>query len=557
MKELLARLRAKPLLAFELLTASLFINILALTPPLFFILVFNRYVSSGFDGTLITLSTGMILAVILKSAFATARNRLAEDVPGNRESQRLHQAFLSILRSRPAALALLPQARAMEALHGPQALQAAYSPQNIGSILDAPFGLLSVGLIFLLSAQLGLATLAGLALTALFGMHGLHGVRKPSQALGEAAAAGRQVVAQALQEPDTIRAFGCRGVLVKSWNEQIQRIQSLRRSAFRIEAFSQTGAEAVGLLTRAVVIALGARLVVQGQLSVGAVIGASFLAGLPMSLVARLIRALAAVKSAQEQTAKLGLLAGLPLEPEKGLAVDSYQGRLDFSDLAFAWPQAPGPLFESLSVNLSPGSVLAVTGRNGSGKTTLARLVAGLLTPARGQIMIDGLDLRQIAPDWWRRQLVYLPQEPSFVNVSMLENIRMANPEITDEGLRAVIERSGLKPFLNAHPQGAGQIVADGGRHLSPGVRKRLALARALATDGRLAVLDDPTEALDNEGCRTMLDAVRELARGRKTVIVLCNDMRVLNLAGMFLDLNAKPVPRVTRTEDRGRKIEG
>ncbi|SMP64725.1 ATP-binding cassette, subfamily C, LapB [Desulfonatronum zhilinae] len=547
MKELLARLRAKPLLALELLTASLFINVLALTPPLFFILVFNRYVSSGFDGTLITLSVGMILAVLFKSAFTLARNRLAEDVAGDRESQRLHQAFVAVVRSRPAALARLPKTQVMEAVQGPQALQAAYSPQNIGAVLDAPFAVLSVGLIFLLSTQLGLATLAGLAVTALFGLHGLYGARKPAKELGEAVTAGRHVAAQALQEPDTVRAFGGQDFLVRSWNAHMRRIQSLRASTFRVESVSQAGSEAAGLLMRAVIIALGARLVVQGQLSVGAVIGASFLAGLPMGVVSRLIRALSAMTSAQEQTAKLGLVAGLPLEPDKGLAVESCKGRLDFVDLAFAWPQAPGPLFESLSLSLAPGNVLVVTGRNGSGKTTLARLVVGLLTPIRGQIMVDGLDLRQVAPAWWRRQLVYLPQEPSFMNVSIRENIRMANPDITDENLPGIIERSGLRPYLNAHPQGLEQILADGGRHLSPGVRRRLALARALAADGPLVLLDDPTEALDKEGCRTMLDVIRDLEQRQKTILIFSNDMRVLNLAGLFLDLNIKPVPRVTQ----------
>ncbi|NCC77922.1 MAG: hypothetical protein EOM08_16000, partial [Clostridia bacterium] len=92
MKELLLLLRARPLLSIELLVASLFINLLGLTPPLFFILVFNRYVNSGFDGTLITLTCGMILAVVLKSLFGMTRNRLAEEVSGQRDPLRMSQA---------------------------------------------------------------------------------------------------------------------------------------------------------------------------------------------------------------------------------------------------------------------------------------------------------------------------------------------------------------------------------------------------------------------------------------------------------------------------------
>jgi ATP-binding cassette, subfamily C, bacterial LapB len=546
MHQLLARLRAKPFLALELFTASLCLNVLALTPPLFFILVFNKYVSSGFDGTLITLSAGMLLAVTLKSLFSLARNRLAEDLTGDQESRHLHHAFLAVLKAKAAQLRRLPAGEVMEAIQGPQHVQAASSPQNIGALLDAPFAVLSVLLVFLLSFQLGLATLFGLILTVLLSMHGQRAMRVSSREMGEHAGAGRQIGAQALRDCDTVRMFGCQGFMLHAWETRMQGLRAARQSAFRGEGFSQVIMESSSLVLRAVIIALGARLVVHGQLTVGAVIGASFLAGLPLGIATRFIRARTALHSAEERTRPLALLTGLDMEPEQGLAVKTYAGGLELIDAAFAWPGAPGPLFESVSLRLPPGAFLAVTGRNGTGKTTLARMIAGLLEPGRGQLMVNGLDLRQVAPAWWRRQLIYLPQEPAFVRASILENIQMANPELETEGVQDVIDQAGLRPFLNAHPLGASQILEESGRLLSPGVRKRLALARALAVNGPLAVLDEPTEALDREGCRTMLRILKQLAANKKTVIVFSNDMHVLNMAEMFLDLNVKPVPAIT-----------
>lgn len=554
MKELLSLLRARPLLSVELLVASLFINVLGLTPPLFFILVFNRYVNSGFDGTLITLTTGMVLAVALKFLFGLARNRLAEEVTGDRDPLRMVQAFQVLLRARIAPLARLPKTQVMEAVQAPQISQSACSPQNIAAVLDAPFAVLSVILVFLLSVQLGLVTTVALVITAILSILGLRGSRKPLREIGESVAAGRQLVAQALQDPDTVRAFGCRNFLLGAWDEQVRRMQALRRTAFRSESMSQASLEAAALFTRAAVIAIGARLVVQGELSVGALIGASFLAGMPITIFSRYFRASSALNAAQEQTEKYRQLGTLPLEADKGLAVDRFKGRLEFADLAFAWPGAPGPLFESLSLELEAGGFLAVSGRNGTGKTTLARLLAGLLDPGRGQIMIDGLDLRQVAPEWWRRQLVYLPQEPGFITATVMENIRLAGPDMKDEDLARVIMQAGLKPFLNAHPQGPEMVVEEGGRTLSPGIRRRLALARALATDGQMVVLDDPTEALDAEGCKTVIEVIRDLAARKKTLVVFSNDVRILSMAGMYLDLNAKPVPRVTSP---GRGEEG
>lgn len=546
MKELFSLLRTRPMLAFELLVASLFINVLGLTPPLFFILVFNRYVNSGFDGTLITLTTGMVLAVALKLLFGLARNRLAEEVTGDRDPLRMVQAFQVLLWARIAPLVRQPKTLVMEAIQAPQISQSACSPQNIAAVLDAPFAVLSVILVFMLSFQLGIVTAIALVLTAFISIFGMQSARQPVRRINESLAASRQLAAQSLQEPDTVRAFGCRNFLLGAWNEYMRRIQSLRRVAFRAESLAQGGLEAAALFTRAAVIAIGARLVVHGELTVGALIGASFLAGMPISIFSRFFRASSALNAAQEQTEKFRQLASLPLEADKGLAVDKFRGRLEFLYLAFAWPGAPGPLFESLSLELEPGGFLAVSGRNGTGKTTLARLLAGLLDPGRGQIMIDGLDLRQVAPEWWRRQLVYLPQEPAFIKATVIENIRLAGPEMTDDDLARVIAQAGLRPFLNAHPQGLEMMVEEGGRTLSPGIRRRLALARALATDGQLVVLDDPTEALDAEGYKTVIEVIRDLNARKKTLVVFSNDMRILPMADMYLDLNAKPVPRIT-----------
>jgi ATP-binding cassette subfamily C protein LapB len=546
MKELLFLLRSRPFLTAELLTASFFINVLSLVSPLFFILVFNKYVTSGFDGTLITLTAGMLLAVALKAAFGAARNRLSEDVTGDREPARLHQIFQILLRAKPANLIGLSRSQVMDAVQAPQACMSAYSPQNIGAILDAPFAILSVIVIFLLNSTLGLATLAALCISAVINLLGTHRLRGPVREAAAASAAGRSVVAQALLEPDAVRVFGWQNHLLGAWNTQMRQMQAQRRSAFRAEGGAQSGLEVVSLLTRTVIIAVGARLVVHGELSVGALIGASYLAGMPVAIFSRFLRASATLRAVREQMGGARDIASLPTESEQGLAIGNLSGKVQFSDLAFGWPGATGPLFESVSLALDQGGFLAVTGRNGTGKTSMARLLAGLLDPVRGQILIDGQDLRQLAPAWWRRQIMYLPQEPVFMNATVFENIHIVRPGMSPEDVQKVVVQAGLKPFLNSQPRGLETMVEEGGRLLSPGIRRRLALARALAVDGQVAIFDEPTEALDAEGCKTVLDVIRELCARKKTIVVCTNDMRILPMAGAYLDLNVKPEPRIT-----------
>ena len=190
--------------------------------------------------------------------------------------------------------------------------------------------------------------------------------------------------------------------------------------------------------------------------------------------------------------------------------------------------------------------VLVVSGANGAGKTTLARLLIGLLEPNRGQILIDGLELKQVLPEWWRRQVIYLPQEPAFLNATIAENLRLAKPDMDDHEMNRVIDAVGLRNYLDESPKGFETQVTGNGRHMSRGIRRRLALARALATDGALAILDEPTEGLDGEGCAAVYALMNDLVKRGRTIIVFSHDPTIVKGAAAILDLNSKPVPRVS-----------
>ena len=188
---------------------------------------------------------------------------------------------------------------------------------------------------------------------------------------------------------------------------------------------------------------------------------------------------------------------------------------------------------------------MVLTGRNGTGKTTLSRLMAGLLEPTRGQILIDGVDLRQVVLSWWRRQILYLPQEPTFLDGTIRDNLMCVNPDLDEDGLNRVVREADLGRFIDESPQGLETELVENGRTLAVGVRRRLALARALATDGMLAVFDDPTEGLDEEGRAAVYTAMRTLSSRGRTMIVATNDSHIMRGARLVLDLNAKPIPRL------------
>ena len=204
-------------------------------------------------------------------------------------------------------------------------------------------------------------------------------------------------------------------------------------------------------------------------------------------------------------------------------------------------------MFESLSLKLEPGSILVVTGSNGTGKTTFGRLMMGLIEPNRGQILVDGLDLQQVAPEWWRRQVIYQPQEPALFNATIEENLRINNPDIDGTALNSVIEICGLRKFLDESQEGMDTQVAENGWRLSEGIRRRLSLARALTTNGQLAIIDEPTESLDSDGCEAVHMILASLLKQDKTIILMSHDEKMVNGPHTVLDLNEKPVPTIKK----------
>ncbi len=146
---------------------------------------------------------------------------------------------------------------------------------------------------------------------------------------------------------------------------------------------------------------------------------------------------------------------------------------------------------------------------------------------------------------WWRRQIVYVPQEPAFLDGTLRENLVLANPDLDSAALDRLVAACGLERFLASTEEGLDTVVRGGGRTLPLGVRRRLALARALATGGRLVVMDEPLEGLDEDGARTVGGILQELVRAGRTLLVFSHDPNIIKGAHYQVDLGAKPIPAV------------
>ncbi|OGR26072.1 MAG: hypothetical protein A2277_19685 [Desulfobacterales bacterium RIFOXYA12_FULL_46_15] len=546
MKELIQRLFRRPVLAAEIFIATFFITLLTLAMPLYAIQVFNRYIAYGFHGTLITLTTGMLMAVFLQLGFRILRTKMAGAVNQAPNDCLSLEVLAVISQAKAEPLNQFSRQRLQDALNSVQTIQNGYDEQTLTTMMDAPFSLLLIAVIYLLSPFLAGIAATGIMIGLLTGWMGIKKSQQGLERLLGETSKHRALNYSAVNALDTVRAFSAAGFLQSLWQEQLVKISELKKKMTDTKGLSQALTLSGSSLTSVFLYAIGATLVVQGDLTVGALIGVNILAGRAYQNITRLVPAYHMLNKAGEAFKEIALLKRLPLEPISGAALRVYQGRIEFQDVGFAYPNTTHPVFESLSLTIEPGTALAVVGQNGSGKTTLAKLLMGLLEPRRGSILADNVNLQQLAWPWWRRQIIYMPQEPGFINGTIRENILFSTPDLDEASLNHILRASDLKSFLDQTPNGLDTMLTDNGKHLPLGIRRRLSLARGLATNGRLVVLDEPTDALDETGVKAVYQIMNDLMKAGKTIIVFSNDPKILKGASSILNLNIKPTPMLS-----------
>ena len=207
------------------------------------------------------------------------------------------------------------------------------------------------------------------------------------------------------------------------------------------------------------------------------------------------------------------------IDTPESAGLSRVDGRVTIEHVTVSFDRG-APLLNDVSIEIAPGEVLAVVGPSGSGKSTLTELLLRLIDPDQGRVLLDGRDLREVPLREVRRHIVLVDQEPFLFHASLLENLRYASPEATDEDLAAAVCAAGLEAFIAELPEGYATQVGEGGRALSAGERQRIAIARAFLAAPAVLVLDEPTASLDPSMTRQVMTGYEALMRGRTTVVV-------------------------------------
>ncbi len=544
MQELLYRLKENPLALMELIISSFFIGILGLTSSLYVIQVLNRFLGFGVNSTLITLTLGVVIAIGLEYGFRRIRLRLAEGVGADRNQKLMIAAFEVLIRARVSDVK-----KHHDILDRLECIESTYNTSNITLFLDIPFAFLFVLTVFLISPSLGLVTLTFIIGVLCIGLINQGSFSKRIADATEASLGGRLYFSSAGgKAADTIRLYGHQKSQSDSWRYISNSILHKKSSASFQVACTNALLQASQSLLNVSLYAVGAILVLQDELNVGSLIGVNLLANRAFGPISKISGLGASLIRAEESLRRLKEFGEAEMELVNGVSLRQYSGRIRFKNISYCYPKSSQSVFESLNFDLPAGETLLVTGAGGEGKSTIAQLIAGLIKPQQGAVLAEGIELGQFSPIWWRRQLLFLQQEPSFLNVSLYENIFGGSENSpSSDTISKVISMAGLDRFIDQSAKGLQTLIEDQGGSISLVNRKRLALARGLASGCALVVLDEPTGGLDIEGKNEMYQLVLDLSKLGKTQIILSQDPVFRYYSQNNLDLDVKPSPRFYR----------
>ncbi|MFW9616587.1 ATP-binding cassette domain-containing protein [Aquabacterium sp.] len=545
LKKLIKSLLASPN-APELIVSTVVINLLGLGSSLYSIHLMNRYVTIGLAPTLVTLTLGVLIAIAFEVMLRRQRQAVLMTLSHDNDMHASQRVFGAFSGARLDALNKVPLAVRREGLGAPATIQQLGSVTNLGALLDLPFCGFYLVAATLLYWPLGLFGLAACVWALVLGALGERRQRVVAEEHAKASSRAQQLSQFLLTAGETIRALPLVGPLSRRWGEVQSASLGSRRAGMVEQSNMQNTIQMVGQLLTVVVYAFGAAAAVRGDLTTGALIGANILVSRGFAVCSRAAYLADPILRADRADKALQAAEAAELESSAGSAPATLSGRLEVVDVAFSYPQQPVPLFERLDIEAQPGQVIAISGPNGAGKSTLIKVMLGLLTPLRGMVRADGIELRQLSQEWWRAHIGYAPQEPVFFDGTLRENL-LLDRDIADEQVIGLIRDMGLESFLAQDPQGLDRAMSSHESGMAVGMRRRFALIRAVLGDPKVVFLDDPTEGLDQAGHAAVAKLLNRLLTEKRTIVVASNEAFILRAADVVVEMDKKPVPAVVR----------
>lgn len=524
----------------EIMLGSLVANLLAVAVALFSLQVYDRVVPHQSESTLWVLAIGALIAIGMEGLLKFARAKIT-DAAGRQVDLAVQHKLMRRVIGLRLNKSPLPPSGLFSAIRDFSSVREFFTSSTLSTLADVPF----IAVFLLLVASIGGPVVYVIIVGGLLMLLPSYFMQKKMLATtrlaqGASSRSGR-LLQEAVSEMETIKTQRGEERILRLWDElnllSSQASNQQRRLASALTYWSQGVQQATYICA----VILGTYMVFAGEFTVGTIIATGILTSRTLAPLTQFAGTLARWSNVRAALSALDVVADAEQEREKGRAYlrrDKIDGGFELREVLFRYDPEGAPTVDVPSIALLPGQRVAVLGVNGSGKSTLLKLLAGLYSPERGRVMLDGTDISQIEPRDLRRHIGYLGQEVKLFAGTLRDNLNLSLLNSDDERLMDALEFAGLAPFVRAHPRGLDLMIGDGGAGLSIGQRQAVGWARLHLQNPSVVLLDEPTAALDQTLERTLVSRLDSWL-GKRTAIIATHRMPILSLTNRTVILQA------------------
>ncbi|CAH6782290.1 ABC transporter, transmembrane region:ABC transporter:Peptidase C39, bacteriocin processing [Vibrio chagasii] len=484
----------------DVLIASILINIFAIAAPMFTRLVYDKVVPNLAFETLWVLASGIFVVFLFDLLLKLMRSYFI-DVAGKKSdiliSSKLFSKVLGIrMEAKPASVGAFAKN-----LQEFESIREFFTSATIGSLIDLPFAIMFLALIWLMAGNLVFVPVAGVVILIIYALLIQGPLRRTIEEGSRLASQKYANLIESLAGLETVKLFSAQSQFQFRWEEAVAHMANWNIKSRRITDSIQNTAGFVQQSTNVGMIIFGVYLIAEGELTMGGLIAATMLSGRAIGPLVQLSLLSTRYNQAKSSMTLIEQVMSMPDEQEEGkryIHRPIIQGHIALDKVTFHYPDSPVASVRDLSLTITPGEKVAIIGRIGSGKTTLERLIMGLYKPTEGHVRIDDTDMEQLHHVDVRRNIGCVPQDSNLFYGSVRDNITLGRPLVDDRDVMDAANRAGVTAFTQQDPAGLERQVGEGGGLLSGGQRQSIAIARAFLGRPPVLLMDEPTSAMDN-----------------------------------------------------------
>jgi subfamily B ATP-binding cassette protein HlyB/CyaB len=519
----------------EILLVSFVLNLFALVTPLFFQVVMDKVLVHRGLTTLDVIAVGLLVVSIFEVALSGLRSYVFAHTTSRIDVELGARLFHHLLHLPLGYFQARRVGDSVARVRELENIRAFLTGNAITVVLDVLFSVVFIAVMLFYSGWLTLVVLASLPLYFVIALLVTPLLRARLHEKFNRGAENQAFLVETVSGIDTLKSMAVEPQMQRRWDAQLASYVSASFKTATLSTLAHESTNLVGKLVTVGTLWLGAKLVIEGQLTVGQLIAFNMLAGRVAQPIMRLAQLWTDFQQTGISVQRLGDILNAPTEAAGAKSsLQPIAGRITFDQVRFRYQPDTPEVLKGIDLDIRPGEVIGIVGRSGSGKSTLAKLIQRLYVPERGRVLIDGQDLTLVDASSLRRQIGVVLQDNVLFNRTLRENIALADPGAPLEQVIQAARLAGAHEFILELPEAYDTMVGEHGSTLSGGQRQRIAIARALISEPRILIFDEATSALDYESERIIQNNMKAICQGR-TVIIIAHRLSAVRHANRIL----------------------